>query len=96
MNVTAVSSAASTEDPQYRAKVQEAAEKFESFFISYMLRQMRSATREIAGEDSLYSKNTHSDMQDFADTSVADAMSKQRAFGIADIIVRQLLPNNQK
>jgi len=94
MNVNAISSqaAASDEDVIYRAKVQQAAEKFESFFISQMLRQMRSATKEIAGDDSIYGKNTNSDMLDYADTSVADVMSKQRAFGIADVIVRQLLP----
>ncbi len=94
MNVSAISSPATTsdEDVIYRAKVQQAAEKFESFFISQMLRQMRSATKEIAGEDSIYGKNTNSDMLDYADTSVADVMSRQRAFGIADVIVRQLLP----
>lgn len=95
MNVNAISSQATTpeaEDVVYRAKVQQAAEKFESFFISQMLRQMRSATKEIAGDDSIYGKNTNSDMLDYADTSVADVMSRQRAFGIADVIVRQLLP----
>lgn len=106
MNVGAISSqgataddqaiAPSAEDTAYRAKVQQAAEQFESFFISQMLRQMRSATKEIAGEDSIYGKNTNSDMLDYADTSVADVMSKQRAFGIADVIVRQLLPTNNK
>ncbi|GFE84375.1 rod-binding protein [Steroidobacter agaridevorans] len=84
------------EDAVYRAKVQQAAEQFESFFISQMLRQMRSATKEIAGEDSIYGKNTNADMLDYADTSVADVLSRQRAFGIADVIVRQLLPNNNK
>jgi flagellar protein FlgJ len=98
MTVNAISSQVTTtdEDVVYRAKVQQAAEKFESFFISQMLRQMRSATKEIAGEDSIYGKNTNSDMLDYADTSVADVMSKQRAFGIADVIVRQLLPTNNK
>lgn len=97
MNVTSVTSSigASAEDTVYRAKVQRAAEQFESFFISQMLRQMHSATREIAGEDSVYGSNNHSDMLDFADTSFADAMSQQRAFGIADVIVRQLLPNQK-
>nr|WP_298725915.1 rod-binding protein [uncultured Steroidobacter sp.] len=93
MNVTAISAAPSAEDTAYRAKVQHAAEQFESFFIAQMLRQMRSATREIAGEDSIYGKKTNADMLDYADTAVADAMAQQRAFGIADVIVRQLLPN---
>lgn len=84
--------APSAEDIAYRAKVQKAAEKFESFFISQMLRQMRSATKEMASDDSVYSDKTHSDMIDYADTSFADTMSQQHAFGIADVIVRQLLP----
>ena len=97
MKIDSVATAApSSEDTIYRAKVQEAAEKFESFFIAQMLRQMRSATREIAGDDSVFGKNTHSDMLDFADTNFADAMAQQRSFGIADVIVRQLLPNSQK
>ena len=94
LKVTSLPSAAPTaEDTVYRAKVQRAAEQFESFFISQMLRQMRSATREIAGDDSVFSNGTHSEMLDIADTAFADAMSQQRAFGIADVIVRQLLPN---
>lgn len=98
MNISAWNSTAlnGDDDAVYRAKLQQAAEKFESFFISQMLRQMRSATRELAGEDSVYSSNSHSDMLDFADTSFADAMSQQRAFGIADVIVRQLLPPGKK
>lgn len=105
MNITNVTSPAAAvsedgiapaaEDTAYRARVQRAAEQFESFFISQMLRQMRSATREIAGDDSVYRSNTHSDMLDFADTAFADAMSQQRAFGIADVIVRQLLPRQK-
>lgn len=79
-------------DPAYRKRVQEAAQKFESFFIAQMLRQMRSATRELAGEDSIYGKRTNDDMLDLADTSFADALAGQRAFGIADVIVRQMLP----
>lgn len=81
-----------TTDPAYRARVEEAAQKFESFFIAQMLRQMRSATRELAGEDSIYGKRSNDDMLDLADTSFADALASQRAFGIADVIVRQMLP----
>lgn len=95
LNVTNVASSAgtATEDSVYRARVQHAAEQFESFFISQMLRQMRSATREIAGDDSVFGSNMHSDMLDLADTAFADAIAQQRAFGIADVIVRQLLPD---
>ena len=79
-------------DARYRAKATEAAVKFESFFIGHMLHQMRSATRELAGEDSVFKDPVNSDLLDLADNLVADKMAGQRAFGIADAILRQLLP----
>lgn len=84
--------AATPADPRYTAKATEAAVKFEAFFISHMLRQMRSGTREMAGDDSVYKDPVNSDMLELADNLVADKMAGQRAFGIADAILRQLLP----
>lgn len=81
-----------TGTPEYRAKVQAAAEKFEGFFIAQMLRQMRQSTREMSGDDSIYNNRVNQDMLDMADTALADSLSGQRAFGIADAILRQLLP----
>lgn len=79
-------------DPRYAARATEAAIKFESFFIGHMLHQMRSGTRELAGEDSVFKDPVNSDMLDLADNLVADKMAGQRAFGVADAILRQLLP----
>ncbi|GGX81323.1 rod-binding protein [Pseudoduganella dura] len=76
----------------YKKKASEAAVKFESFFIGHMLKQMRSSTKELAGDDSIYKDSVNSDMLDMADNMVADQMAHQRAFGIADAILRQLLP----
>jgi flagellar protein FlgJ len=73
-------------------KATEAAEKFESFFISQMLAQARKNTKVIAGEDSIYNSHENEDMLDLANTFVADALAKQHAFGIADLILRQVLP----
>lgn len=80
------------EAARYRAKATEAAVKFESFFIGQMLQQMRSSTREMAGDDSIYKDSINQDMLDMADKLVADQMAGQRAFGVADAILRQLLP----
>lgn len=88
----AVAAATPAVDPRYAAKATEAAVKFESFFISHMLRQMRSGTREMSGEDSVYKDPINSDMLEMADNLVADKIAGQRAFGIADAILRQLLP----
>ena len=76
----------------YHTKAAEAAVKFESFFIGHMMKQMRSSAKELAGEDSIYKSSINSDMLDMADTLVADQMAHQRAFGVADAILRQLLP----
>lgn len=79
-------------DARYVAKATQAAVQFEGFFIAHMLHQMRSSAREVAGEDGVFKDRVNSDMLDMADTMVADKMASQRAFGIADAILRQLLP----
>lgn len=74
------------------AKAKVAAQKFEGFFIAEMLRQMRRTTREIGGEDGILKSGSSNDMLDMADTLLADSLAGQHAFGIADVILRQLLP----
>lgn len=87
--------AGDTVDPAYRAKATEAAIKFESFFIGHLLHQMRDGTRALAAEDSPSKSRINDDMLDMADNLVADQMAGQRAFGVADAILRQLLPQAQ-
>jgi flagellar protein FlgJ len=74
------------------AKVTKAAVDFESFFISNMLHQMRETMRTIAPEDSPYKDKVNQDMQDMADKVLAGSVANQRAFGVADAILRQMLP----
>jgi len=78
--------------PELEKQAKAAAEKFEGFFIAQMMRQMRSMSRQISGDDGMFRDRTSDDMLDMADTLVADAMAGQRAFGIADLILRQVLP----
>jgi len=87
-----VAPAADQPDPAYVAKATQAAVEFERFFISHMLRTMRASTREMASEDSVFNNRVNQDMQDMADDLVAGSMAGQRAFGIADAILRQLVP----
>lgn len=82
----------SAPDPAYVAKATRAAVEFESFFISHMLKEMRATTREMADEDSVFKDRVNQDMQDMADGILAKQMAGQRAFGVADAILRQLLP----
>lgn len=79
-------------DPAYVAKASKASVEFERFFIGNMLKQMRSSTREMAGEDSVFNNRVNRDMQDMADDLLAGHLAGQRAFGIADAILRQLVP----
>lgn len=74
-------------------KAKEAAEKFEAHFIAQMLHQMRRSTREFSGENGLFRDKASEDMLDMTDTMLADAMAGRHAFGIADLILRQLLPS---
>jgi flagellar protein FlgJ len=85
-------SGANSAETAYRDKATKAAIQFEGFFISQMLHQMRSGTQEMAGDESVFNDPVNKDMLDMADTMVADKMAGQRAFGIADAILRQLLP----
>lgn len=81
-----------TSSPAYRVKVQHAAEQFEGFFIEQILQQMRSSMRDIDPDAAHSSKRGENDMTDMADTMLADSLSHRHAFGVADAILRQLLP----
>ncbi|MCD2517458.1 rod-binding protein [Massilia sp. G4R7] len=87
-----VAPAAEQPDPVYAAKATKAAVEFERFFISHMLKEMRSSTRAMAAEDSVFNNRVNQDMQDMADDLLAGNMAGNRAFGIADAILRQLVP----
>ena len=78
-------------DAAYAAKATEAAVKFESFFIGQMLHKMRESTRAISERDK-QEDAVNSDMLDLADNLVADQLAQRHAFGIADSLLRQLLP----
>lgn len=83
---------APADDAAMRERAGQAAEKFEAHMIRQMLQQMRSSMRELADEDSPLKNKVNQDMLDLADGLVADQMAGQRAFGIADALLKQLLP----
>ena len=47
----------------------------------------------MADEDSVFNNRVNQDMQDMADDILAGNLAGQRAFGIADAILRQLAPD---
>lgn len=71
-----------------RAKA--AAEKFEAFFIAEMMRQMRRSARAF-GDDSRRDRPAD-EMLDVSYNQVADTLAGQHAFGVADLILKQILP----
>lgn len=73
-------------------KAVEAAVKFEGFFVAEMLKQMRRTADELGGEDALFKDRSNRELLDMADQMTADALASQRAFGIADLLLRQILP----
>jgi flagellar protein FlgJ len=88
----AIAPAADAPSPAYVAKATKAAVEFESFFISHMLHQMRESQRTIAPEDSPTRNKVNQDMTDMVDNMLAGNLANQRAFGVADAILKQLLP----
>ena len=68
----------------------QAAVKFEAFFVGQMMKQMRQATAALADKDSALNDEVNQMPLAMADNAVADALSGQRAFGIADVLVRQM------
>ena len=88
-----VAAAADVPNAAYAKKATQAAVDFESFFIQNMLHQMRESAKTLAPEDSPLKDPVNSDMLDMADKMLAGHMANQLAFGVADAILKQLLPS---
>lgn len=71
-------------------RLTQAAVKFEAFFVAQMMQQMRKATAALSDPDSALNSQVNQAPLAMADNAVADALSGQRAFGIADVLVRQM------
>ena len=69
----------------------KAAQQFESHFIAQMLHDMRRSSQALSDSDGSRPSQGQ-EMLDLADTMVADQLATQGAFGIADLLLRQVLP----
>lgn len=81
-----------TPDDAVRARIEDAAQKFEGMFIQQMLKTMRAGTGALAGEDGFLRQDPDNPLLGLADQLMADQLAGQRAFGIADMLLRQLYP----
>jgi flagellar protein FlgJ len=79
-------------EPDPNAKVHKAAEQFEAHFIKQLMAHMREATCALADDDSPLKSKFNEGMFDVTDGLVADSLASQRAFGIADMLIKQLQP----
>jgi peptidoglycan hydrolase FlgJ len=79
-------------DAKYREKLEEAAVQFEGMFIAHLLAEMRKATEQLSPDGANASNKPGAGLLDHAYRLVADDIAQQRAFGIADVLVAQMLP----
>lgn len=89
---TPVAAAATAPDTDTVQRLTAAAVKFESFFVAQMMKQMRQATAALADPGSAINQRVNDSTLAMAEQTVADGLAGQRAFGIADVLVRQILP----
>ncbi len=90
--VSSLATAGATSDDAVRTRIEDAALKFEGMFIQQMLKTMRQGTGALAGEDGFLRQDPDNPLLGFADQLMADQLAGQRAFGIADMLLRQLDP----
>lgn len=83
--------ASAATDP-VRAKLEDAAQQFEALFIQQMLKSTRQGAGPLGGQDGFLQQNPDDPLLGLADQLLADNLAGQRAFGIADLLLRQLLP----
>ena len=67
-------------------KLKTAAERFEAVFVREMLATMRKA--KLA--DDIFGSGATDSFREMADANMADAIAKQGAFGIGDLVRTQL------
>ncbi|NAW64732.1 rod-binding protein [Photobacterium halotolerans] len=72
----------------------EVAGQFEAMFLQMVLRQMRSSSDALAAEDNPFSSKEQGVFRDFYDGQLAMDMAKRQSAGIADMLVKQLSPQD--
>lgn len=70
------------------AKLKEAAQAFEQFFLQMLLKQARSTTQAMRGEESSQERQTYEEWQD---ESLARAIASGQGIGLGEQLYRQLI-----
>lgn len=71
-----------------KAGTKAVAQQFESMFVNMMLKSMRNAMPQ----DGIFSSNENKMYTDLMDQQLADKLTKQSSLGLADVMLRQLMP----
>ncbi|WP_425445694.1 rod-binding protein [Vibrio albus] len=79
-------------NPNQQEKLEVVAGQFEAMFLQMVLRQMRSASDVLSAEDSPFSSKEQGVYRDFYDGQLAIELARKQNSGIAEMLVRQLSP----
>jgi flagellar protein FlgJ len=89
-------------DPQFGLQVdknqsqseslQQVAEQFETLFLQMVLKNMRSASDALTGDEGMFSSNEQVMFRDMYDSQMAQAMASNSKTGLAEQIVQQFSP----
>lgn len=72
------------------AKLKEAAQEFEQFFLQMLLKQARQTTQAMRGEEASQERQTYEEWQDEA---LARAIASGQGIGLGEQLYRQLIEN---
>lgn len=73
-----------------RQGLMAAAQQFEALFIQSMLKRMRAASEALSNEDNPLSTKSSNLFQGMLDAQLAQTISRQSQFGLAEMIYQQL------
>jgi len=73
-----------------RAEIREAAEKFESYFINLMFREMRRTTQNFNEGSFIPQSHAERIFTEMLDEAVAEDAARAGGIGLADMIYRQM------
>lgn len=86
-------------DPQFGLQIdknqsqseslQQVAEQFETLFLQMVLKNMRSASDALTGDEGMFSSNEQLMFRDMYDSQMAQSMASNSKSGLAEQIVRQ-------
>ncbi len=99
MNTIDAMSQALAFDPQFSQNIsknqtegeslQQVAEQFETLFLQMVLKNMRSASDALTGDEGMFSSNQQLMFRDMYDSQMAQSMANNSKTGLAEQIVQQ-------